>query len=58
MCYKMKCQKCKKWTWAGCGNHIKSALKGIPDKDLCKCSKLGTTSQKNFQSSVTSYRNY
>ena len=39
MCYKVKCKKCQKWTWDGCGNHISTALKGIPGKDLCKCVK-------------------
>ena len=47
MCYKVKCEKCQKWTWGGCGKHIESALKGISKKDLRNCKKL-TTSQKNF----------
>lgn len=37
MCYKLKCDKCHKWTWGGCGKHIDQALKGIPEKDICKC---------------------
>jgi len=37
MCYKRKCEKCNKWAWGGCGNHISQALKGIAEKDLCKC---------------------
>ena len=39
MCYKTKCNKCSKWTWAGCGRHIQTALKGIPEDQICKCDK-------------------
>lgn len=39
MCQKIKCGKCNKWTWKGCGNHIATALKGIPPSDICKCLK-------------------
>lgn len=35
MCHKTKCETCKKWTWAGCGNHIQSALAGVPQQDRC-----------------------
>jgi hypothetical protein len=37
MCHKVKCTECNKWTWAGCGQHIEEALKGIPKKNRCKC---------------------
>lgn len=37
MCRKIKCPKCSKWTWAGCGKHIKQALIGIPASQICKC---------------------
>ena len=30
MCRKVSCKTCSKWTWAGCGRHIKEALAGIP----------------------------
>jgi hypothetical protein len=30
MCRKVKCTNCNKWTWAGCGQHIESALAGVP----------------------------
>ena len=30
MCRRVECNTCKKWTWAGCGMHIKQALAGIP----------------------------
>lgn len=28
MCWKIDCPKCRKPTWAGCGRHIESALRG------------------------------
>ena len=37
MCYQVKCNKCSKITWAGCGMHIESALAGVPEENLCKC---------------------
>ena len=37
MCQKTICKKCGKWTWKGCGQHIREALKGISKRDLCKC---------------------
>ena len=30
MCHKTTCRKCGKPSWAGCGQHIESALKGVP----------------------------
>lgn len=40
MCYQVKCSKCGKVTWAGCGRHIERALRGVPDDKLCKCTKI------------------
>lgn len=37
MCHKTICNKCKKWTWSGCGRHINEALAGIAPKNICKC---------------------
>ena len=39
MCYQVKCSKCRKITWSGCGRHIREALKGVPEDKLCKCVK-------------------
>jgi hypothetical protein len=36
MCHKTTCRKCQKPTWAGCGNHIEIALKGIPKSQRCQ----------------------
>jgi hypothetical protein len=39
MCYRVKCGKCGKPTWQGCGLHIEQALKGVPEADRCQCGK-------------------
>jgi hypothetical protein len=36
MCHKTTCRKCQKPTWAGCGNHIEIALKGVPKSQRCQ----------------------
>lgn len=35
MCQKVQCPKCHKATWKGCGQHIESALAGVPMYDRC-----------------------
>lgn len=37
MCHRTRCNKCGKWTWAGCGQHVESALAGIPQSQRCHC---------------------
>ncbi|TPX44534.1 hypothetical protein SeMB42_g04300 [Synchytrium endobioticum] len=37
MCFETTCPKCSKPTWAGCGQHIESALKHVKPEDRCKC---------------------
>ncbi|EGG16907.1 hypothetical protein DFA_07888 [Cavenderia fasciculata] len=37
MCRRVDCGKCTKPTWAGCGQHIESALSGVPVDERCKC---------------------
>ena len=40
MCRKSRCE-CGKWSWVGCGQHIESALNGIPLADRCAGWKTG-----------------
>ena len=42
MCWADECKGCGKQTWAGCGKHIDSALKGIAEEARCDS---GTGSQ-------------
>ena len=37
MCSAVRCEKCGKATWAGCGQHIEEALAGFSDDQKCKC---------------------
>jgi len=35
MCRAVTCRKCGKTTWAGCGQHVDSVLRGVPAADRC-----------------------
>jgi hypothetical protein len=37
MCYKVECDKCGKYTWKGCGLHVKSVYDGIEKGKHCAC---------------------
>ncbi|RWA18935.1 hypothetical protein MBRU_17575 [Mycolicibacterium brumae DSM 44177] len=37
MCYPVKCPKCGKTTWDGCGQHIDDVKKNVPDDQWCTC---------------------
>uniref|UniRef100_K1QLD1 Uncharacterized protein n=1 Tax=Magallana gigas TaxID=29159 RepID=K1QLD1_MAGGI len=53
MCFKTKCGGCGKATWAGCGNHIESALKDVPVNERCKCPR----DSKKFERHNSRHRN-
>ncbi len=36
MCSQVKCRKCGKATWSGCGEHVEQALAGIPKNQRCE----------------------
>lgn len=42
MCRQVKCKKCGKATWAGCGQHIEQALAGVSAQNRCQCSTTKT----------------
>lgn len=37
MCYKVLCQKCGKYSWAGCGEHLTSVYRNIGEGNHCMC---------------------
>ncbi len=37
MCRAVKCRKCGKTTWAGCGMHVDQVMAGVARADRCKC---------------------
>ncbi|SDT04659.1 hypothetical protein SAMN04489834_2708 [Microterricola viridarii] len=36
MCSAVKCRKCGKTTWAGCGQHVDSVMRGVARADRCQ----------------------
>ena len=39
MCSRVKCRKCGKATWSGCGNHVDMVMAGVPKSQRCTCAK-------------------
>ena len=37
MCYPVKCKRCHKTTWAGCGLHIQMVMSRVPVEERCTC---------------------
>jgi hypothetical protein len=37
MCYAVRCERCGKAGWRGCGAHVESVLAGVPSADRCAC---------------------
>ncbi|PVE19624.1 hypothetical protein DDA93_02415 [Arthrobacter sp. Bz4] len=37
MCRTTTCMRCRKTTWAGCGNHVDQVMRSVPKKDQCSC---------------------
>lgn len=37
MCYPVKCPKCGKTTWGGCGQHVDSVMRNVPKSEQCTC---------------------
>jgi hypothetical protein len=35
MCRKVACKKCGQTTWAGCGQHVKQVMAGVPASQRC-----------------------
>ena len=36
MCRAVKCKKCGKTTWAGCGQHVAQVKAGVPSGQWCQ----------------------
>jgi hypothetical protein len=39
MCRKVKCSKCGKPTFAGCGMHVEQVLADVPPAERCRCAE-------------------
>ncbi|KIJ60402.1 hypothetical protein HYDPIDRAFT_98907 [Hydnomerulius pinastri MD-312] len=36
-CFAVKCDKCGKTTWRGCGAHVDSVMRDVKEEDKCVC---------------------
>lgn len=39
MCSPIRCNRCGKITWTGCGEHVDSVMAGIPTAERCTCTQ-------------------
>ncbi|CAO0801232.1 unnamed protein product [Mucor circinelloides] len=46
MCMRVTCPDCKKYTWAGCGQHISQALAGLKEDEICRCKEKKAEEKK------------
>jgi hypothetical protein len=37
MCHQIRCERCGKPTWWGCGLHVEQALANVPPDQRCQC---------------------
>jgi hypothetical protein len=37
MCRQVMCNRCKKITWSGCGQHVNQVMAGVPKENRCTC---------------------
>ncbi|CUG87277.1 Hypothetical protein, putative, partial [Bodo saltans] len=37
MCFAVKCDKCGKTTWSGCGQHVETVKASVPADQWCTC---------------------
>lgn len=47
MCSQVRCRKCGKPTWAGCGAHVEQTLRGVPKDARCKCREAAAETKPN-----------
>lgn len=40
MCYPVRCAKCGKTGWAGCGQHVDDVMAGVPTAQRCTCGEV------------------
>lgn len=46
MCRAVTCRTCGKTTWAGCGQHVDSVLRGVPRAQRCEGHQKATKAAK------------
>ena len=43
MCQAVKCSKCEKPNWVGCGAHVEQILGHVPKSERCACRESART---------------
>lgn len=43
MCQAVKCAKCEKMGWRGCGAHVEQVLGSVPKAQRCQCANGAQT---------------
>jgi hypothetical protein len=41
MCSPVKCEKCSKVTWSGCGEHVDEVKSMFTEAEWCTCARWG-----------------
>jgi hypothetical protein len=51
MCRAVRCRKCNKTTWAGCGAHVQQVMGPVPPDQRCRCGDKGEGETPSDESS-------
>lgn len=43
MCRAVRCRKCNKTTWAGCGAHVQQVMGPVPLDQRCRCAETANS---------------
>ena len=54
MCQRVRCSKCGKPTFAGCGMHVEQVLGDVPRDQRCKCHEQAHARSGEDQASILS----
>ncbi|KAI9237652.1 MAG: hypothetical protein BYD32DRAFT_416027 [Podila humilis] len=54
MCFAVKCNKCGKTTWKGCGMHVEQVMRDVPKSQQCECPREGAAPAAPASSSAES----
>jgi len=46
MCQRIRCPKCGRPGWVGCGAHVEQVLKGVPREERCQCREQARAGSK------------
>jgi hypothetical protein len=48
MCYPVRCPRCGKTGWAGCGQHIDTFMMNVPTAQRCACREVPDDDPRDF----------